>query len=232
MEHLTEHLGRFEGEHVWLICGGPSIRGFDLESLDGCTASINEIGIDCLTDIWIGGNQRIKYYPGSFWTRETLYFVRKDVDQLPRCGNLVTWKERTDRELNVSGFLEGDSVCWGAVGTLDGKRILRNSIMLAAFGVLCRLGFREVRLLGCDWQQSQESLYGHDHRSYEENGIRYSNEQFQIMEQWFSQLRPQFERSGFHVVNCTDGGSLEVFERRDWRNFLLQSNCNKRQYQP
>lgn len=216
---FNELQGKYSGDRVWLICGGPSVRGFDVSLLSGKTAAINEVGIDLETDLWMG-NDNVDRYSAEFWQRDTLKLLRagRTAEIGTATTNLVEYPVCEHyHKLRVHEFLADRRVCWGAAAYHNGGIVHRKSIMLAAFGVLYRLGFREVALLGCDWRQTLDDPYAHNHKNMTENEVRLSNLQFSFMEQWFSQLLPLFRHVGFKVLNCTDGGGLNLFERADWR---------------
>lgn len=210
---------RYLGERIWLICGGPSVRGFDVGQLNGKTAAINEIGIDLETDFWLG-NDNVDRYPAEFWQRDTLKLLRTGLTAEIKAAatNLIEYPvAEHHHKLRVHEFMTDRRVCWGAAAYHNGGTVHRKSIMLAAFGVLYRLGFREVALLGCDWSQNIGDPYAHNHKNMTENEVRLSNLQFDFMEQWFAQLLPLFRHLEFKILNCTDGGGLNLFERADWR---------------
>ena len=216
---LDDISGDYSGP-VWLVCGGPSVRGFDFSRLKGTVAAINEIGCDIPNlDLWIG-NDRLPEYPKEFWSRDCLKLLRREQKTRPATvKNLCEFPSRTQRQtLDVRRFFEG-AVVWGAPARHNGGIAVKKSAMLMSFGVLYRLGFREVRLIGCDWASHQAEPYGHDHKQTDENDIRKANQQFRFLEQWFFQLIPLFKHEGLSVLNCTDGGQLDLFERRDWRDF-------------
>lgn len=216
---FENYLDKYAGQPIRLLCGGPSMRGFDLSGISGMTASINEIGIDFPTDLWIGGNAAAPRFPEAFWHEDKIHFFREGLGWTPRAKNLVTWKEQPGSELDVDRFAAGSEVVFEVRDVLRGKSISRKSIMLAALGILYRLGFREVRLLGCDWRYSSVGQYGHDHRHHGDGGEAECNEQLELLSRWFSQLEPHFRQIGYRVLNCTPGGELNVFERADWREF-------------
>lgn len=227
---------RHEGESAWLVCGGPSVRGFDFSQLGDTIAAINEIGrdIDNLS-LWIG-NDRLPEYPRDFWGRDCAKFLRQEQLTLPDCEirNLHLFRSESQKITNSVPikerlFFDPDVVLWGAPAmTRECKATIKKSVMLMALGVLYRMGFSEVRLLGCDWEQTHGNPYGHDHKEIDETVIRKSNEHFGFMEQWYRQLRPMFERRGFYVLNCTDGGYLEAFDRADWRDYASRLNSLNR----
>jgi hypothetical protein len=99
---------------------------------------------------------------------------------------------------------------------------IKKSTMLLAIGILYRLGIREVRLIGCDWRATQDAPYGHDHKETDETSVQTSNDHFGYLEEWFTGLLPVMERLGFRIINCTDGGYLEIFERADWMDYLVK----------
>lgn len=219
---------RYEGAATWLVCGGPSVRGFDFSLLGDTVAAINEIGRDIPNlNIWIG-NDELPRYPCEFWRRDCLKLIRKEQMTLPNCElvNVLDFRSRSQQigqsiRINENLFFDSDKVTWGAPAiTRDNKVTVKKSVMLMALGVLYRMGFAQVRLIGCDWQATEENAYGHSHKEIDAAVVRKGNEQFRFMEQWFRQLRPMFEARHFEVLNCTDGGCLEVFERGDWRDYV------------
>lgn len=215
---------KYEGSTVWMVCGGPSVRGFDFSQLPGTIAAINEIGCDIPNlDIWIG-NDSLPDYPQEFWSRDCIKFVREEQHTLPNV-EVKNFRRFKSRQQSITGgdtriredlFFDPKRVLWGAPYKMnDGTTTIKKSAMLMAFGVLWRLGFSEVRLLGCDWQTSLANPYGHKHKKeIDETAIRKSTLQFRVLETWFERLLPMFNARGFKVVNCTPGSKLDVFKKQ------------------
>ncbi|HSG72628.1 MAG TPA: hypothetical protein VLA12_19605 [Planctomycetaceae bacterium] len=201
---------------VWLVCGGPSMRGFDFSELRGPTAAVNQIGALFEPDFWFG-NDELEKYPLEFWQTPTIKLLRDGVSHRPTGDNIVYYDATSHDRALRGDFLTSPRVVWSAPARWHGGVTVKKSVMLAAIGALYRLGFREIVLIGCDWSQSLENPYGHDLKQMDEELVRFSNRQFRIMDQWFCQLEPLFRHHCLKIINATDGGGLEIFERADWR---------------
>lgn len=244
LKYLEEQYGGRDGESVWLVCGGPSVRGFDFSQLQGTIAAINGIGRDCPHDLWFG-NDHLDQYSREFWESSATKILRKSkahellTQRCKTAANVLAYRDIAAIDIETE-FFEGRDVPWKAPAMVGGVERRKPSVMLAAMGCLYRLGFREVKLIGCDWKMAATDAYGCSHtmtcedcdddswphcgtcegsRSVEatESHVRLCGERFDILSQWWQRLAQGMLERGFKVWNCTEGGSLEDFERADWR---------------
>ena len=86
------------------------------------------------------------------------------------------------------------------------------SVMLVSVWLLYWLGFRTVFLLGTDFKMRPEEPYAFEHEA--SAGYAASNNTtFNGMRKWFRELRPEFERMGLRIYNCTPKTRLREFPR-------------------
>ena len=214
---------KHKGERCFIIGTAPSLTVDDINKLNNeITISVNSI-----VNLFSKTNWRPTYYVISDpLAYEKLKKKLKDIDidrifyncfNIPRfCRNAIPLKCNsaflTYRLTKVSkcrrkkihfsndaqkGFFEGQSVVYLAM-------------QLAAY-----MGFSEIYLLGCDCDYSKR---------YYAKGADYSREfpdkehdAYECM--WmisdYLDAKPVLEKMGIKVFNCTRGGKLEVFERKD-----------------
>jgi len=129
-----------------------------------------------------------------------------------QCPNVFYYERNADR-FNQKEYLHQPTFWWGQSGdTTDeyGQRGGR-SVMLLAVRLLYYLGCRSVYLLGCDFKMDADHKYHFD-QDRTKSAIRGNNVTYKKMNKWFSELRPYFERNGFHVYNCNPDSGLKAFD--------------------
>lgn len=121
------------------------------------------------------------------------------------CPNIVYF--RRNNIFNPSQFLYENTFNWGNTKKYGGSR----STMLVAIKILYYLGCRKVYLLGADFYMDKDKPYGFD--EYKSGGgVNGNNKKFGLMDQWFSQLKPQFEENDFYIYNCNPNSKLYTFD--------------------
>ena len=221
--HLRNH---FKGRSVFLLCGGPSLAGFDLKQLDQpgiVTMAINNAAALHRPTMWIGSDEAhhflmsiftdpriMKFFP---WARrrEQLYdstrqaFVDTSVERCPNVWGMHL-ASRYDAA-RPAEWLSGSNICWGDHPTT----------MAAAMRVLFDLGFSRVFLAGCDWHMTAAKPYAFD-QDKGEGPARQNNDKYAVWDRRFTELRPVLEEKSFHVYNCTSGSQMTAFASMEYRD--------------
>lgn len=86
------------------------------------------------------------------------------------------------------------------------------TVMLAALRILHLLGFRTVYLVGADFEMTKDKKYAFPEQR-PEGAINCNNSTYAKMREWFSLLRPVFDRVGYQVYNTTMDSKLEAFDK-------------------
>jgi len=92
------------------------------------------------------------------------------------------------------------------------KHFGSRTVMLPTIRIAFILGFRKVFLLGADFKMQ----HGKQNYAFEQDrskqSVKNNNNTYEILNYRFEQLRPYFEKHGFHVLNCTQGSGLTAFD--------------------
>ena len=129
------------------------------------------------------------------------------------CPNVVGY--RRNEKFMSKRFLYEDTINWGCHKDFGGGR----SVMLASLRILFLLGFREVFLLGVDFQMDDEHKY-HFEEERTKGAIKGNMSTYKRMKQWFDELQPHFLAEGFNVFNCNPESKLEAFPHISYKDAI------------
>ena len=134
------------------------------------------------------------------------------------CPNVAWWPHTS--VFTASTFLSESTVAWGDESEEEARKNNTwskdrlyggRSVMLAALKILYILGIKNVYLLGCDFNMSDDKKYAFEqHRS--ESSIAGNNASYSLLRERFRMLRPVFDEAGFNVWNATPGSHLTEFK--------------------
>lgn len=226
-------------QSVFLLCGGPSLREMDLSKLENrgvMVASINNTGaISVRPQLWFSYDHPPNFHesiwrdPGIYKFTQQGHLGKKIRTRNEQAGRYELTELRANKCPNVWGYrgkygfdpekyLVSSPISYGGVHRwADGRKRDTKNVMMPTLRLLYWLGFRKVFLLGCDfWMRPEKGrTYAFDEQKGKEScGV--NNNTYLILNKWFSQLVPYFDEYGFHVYNCTPGGNLTAFPRRDF----------------
>jgi len=133
------------------------------------------------------------------------------------CGNCQYIHQKRDERGKKIKFPDACPKC-GAIKSNGGR-----SVFIASLRLLYELGFRNVYLLGVDFEMKvNEPKY-----SFEEDktprGVAGNNSSYMKMEDRFKKLRPIFEKNGFMVYNCNKNSRLTAFEYLPYEEALKRA---------
>ncbi|MCF8069383.1 MAG: DUF115 domain-containing protein [Desulfobacterales bacterium] len=106
-----------------------------------------------------------------------------------------------------------------------------HTVTYVAMQLAFHMGFKEVALVGCDHTFAtkgpanktviaEKKDPNHFDPSYFANGVKWQLPDIIGSELHYEVARDTFERHGRKIVNCTEGGNLEVFTRQPLINFF------------
>lgn len=193
----------FQGRRVFIVGGGPSLKGFDGACLRGRhVIGTNNAGLDIVPfcDILFFAD-----YRWCLWNIDRLdchtgpLKISRETPTAP-AGHHVIHIMRHERA-HRWGYSP-----WEVSGVCSGG----NAINLAAHG-----GASEIILIGFDMHDIGDSNYHADHREPSEPGIRAKHFIPAIIA-----MVPHLRRLGVRVVNCTPGSALKCFEMGDLADYV------------
>lgn len=217
---------RFAGQKAVILCNGPSLNKVDFEQLadskvftfglnkinllfgrtsfrPSCVVAVNRFVIDQNKDFYNETEIPLfldHYANGIVDLRENVAFIHS---------------------VNQRKFARDCSVSVGQGATVT------NVAMQLAF----HMGFRDVALVGCDHTFAEKgpanktvtaAAVDHSHfdPSYFAGGVQWQLPDLLQSEVSYSIAREVYEAHGGRLVNATEGGKLEIFERMPLDDFL------------
>lgn len=216
--------GGHEGERAVVLCNGPSLLKADLSLLDGVfTFGLNKINL--LFD-------RSSFRPSCIVAVNSLvieqnadFFGATDIPLFLDSAALKWVKPRNSiaflHSQPIPGFAQD---C--AISVWQGATVTYVALQLAY-----HMGFQRVALIGADHSFSAKgpahkavsaATIDRDHFDprYFSSGMRWQLPDLPQSELAYTLARESFEADGRRIVNATEGGKLEIFERQSLREFL------------
>ena len=221
---LCKEQNSFPGGKAVIVCNGPSLLRTDLTLLkDTFTFGLNKINLlfesstfrpSCIVAI----NRLVIQQNAAYYNHTTLPLY------LGHAAHGLVQFRRNVRFMHMVRCAKFARDVSGSVN--EGA-----TVTFAALQIAFHLGFRNVALIGCDHAfattgapnatvVSQGSDRSHFHPNYFGSGVQWQLPDLAASESSYKLAGSVFEAHGGQVVNCTEGGVLEVFERQKLEVFL------------
>lgn len=236
------------GCSAFLIASGPSFANVDksLLSQPGVwTMTLNNAvrsfrgNASCIVDdpsrfvssLWLDP-KIMKFVPTShfkkpIWDNRT--FIKpdgtKDVRWCPmgvnvgECPNVIGYQR--NEKFHAPRFLKEETINWGCHKKWGGGR----SVLLASIRILNLLGFRRVYLIGVDFEMTSQKRYHFD-EGRTDAAVNGNMSTYSKMIQWFSDVKPFFDREGFIIKNCNPQSNLRVFPMTTVEDAVKEATAN------
>jgi SAM-dependent methyltransferase len=197
-----------------ILCGGhPSLK----EQMDYINfssmipvASMNNTGTLIDSDIWFGMDRPSNYSESILQDPSIL-----KIGRLNYPNDIVAGRKWIDQPntyfISDIGTETGD---W----LQDGSLIWFKDTFKVALQILYRLGYRNVFLAGCGFNQPGDYAYGENPKVEKQNKRLYS----QTVE-WLRKNQLYFLTKGFHIVNCTPGSEATFLPQMELIDVLRHS---------
>jgi hypothetical protein len=236
--------GCYRGAPAFLIANGPSLMEMDLAPLHSrwCMTMNNGTrtfrgNANCIVDdpahfslsMWLDPTI-MKFMPMAFFEKPLWDNRRLQSDRgwkqewapskvrAGDCPSVVGY--RRNEEFNAPRWLWEDTINWGNDEKHGGGR----SVMLAALRILFLLGFRQVYLLGVDFNMSPDHRY-HFPEQRSHSSIQGNMSTYAKLQQRFTELQPHFLKAGFKVWNCNAESRLTAFPHLPYAEALAASGA-------
>lgn len=240
------------GETCFFIGGGPSLASIPLQVLKDrgfLSFAVNNVAAAmpikpnfwaCIDDttcfhrlIW-NDPSIMKFVASERFNRK---FFQNDQGELSNysvnhCPN--TYSFVTNTNFHHEKFLSEKTISCGVstnkkdnIGVKSGR-----SVMLAALKIMYVLGFRQVNLLGCDFNMEHDPKGLGTGKTYcfpqykHAGGCSTNNKSYDILNKRFSALQPLFLDNGFRVFNCNSASKLTAFPHKDFKEAVVEIKRN------
>lgn len=227
----------YEGKSIFLICNGPSMNDIDLSVLKKpgiTTFGINNGGHLIRPNFWTCVDDPTRFMR-SIWEDPTItkivpqaHFEKslfddkedKVIDRLVGdCPNVYGF--RRNEKFIADDFFFESTINWGNHKDHGGGR----SVMISSLRLCHLLGFKNVYLVGCDFQMSETKKYFFNEER-KKGAINNNNDSYKKMTQMFKELKPIMDNLGFNVYNTNRNSKLDVFDFVDLDDAIKQNEID------
>lgn len=216
--------GVHAGKKAVVLCNGPSLNDVDFNLLGGVfTFGLNKINLmfdrnDFRPSCIVSVNKLVIEQNRQFFssTNIPLFIDSSARSAIPYRGNVV-FLHSTPRTNRVA------TDC--SISIVQGYTVTAVALQLAL-----HMGFSEVALVGCDHSfatkgPANKAIAGGDTDPNHFDERYFSNVTWQLpdlvgSEFYYSRIAQAFADRGGRLVNATEGGKLELFERQSLKEFL------------
>lgn len=221
---LNKIKNQSHGGKAIVVCNGPSLLKTDWRLLPDCyTFGLNKINLlfdrtDWRPDCIVAINQFVLEQNASFFstTDIPLYLNETGARFIPFRKNV------TFLHLSVQNKLARDASISIHAGA---------TVTVAALQLAYHCGFRDIGLVGCDHNFAQkgpsnktvisgEKDQSHFDSRYFSGGVKWQLPDLVASEYYYDLAGQMFAEDGGRIVNCTEGGLLEVFPRASLAEWL------------
>lgn len=215
---------RFAGQRAVILCNGPSLNRVDFDMLRGTFCfGLNKINLlfertsfrpDCVVAI----NQLVIEQNADFFNETALpLFLKRSGARYVRSRTNVSFLDTA----KIQKFARDVSV----------SLYESNTVTFVALQLAFHMGFRKVALVGADHNfatkgpSNQVAVSGEVDESHFDPRYFSGGQKWELPDLFQSEVGYQMAVEAFEafdgvVVNCTDGGRLEIFQRLPLSTFL------------
>jgi hypothetical protein len=216
-----------KGKKAVIICNGPSLRKVNFDELIG-------------TDVFFFGLNKInlmfdetKFRPNAIVASN--YFV---IEQNKDFYNetdvqlfLNSDKSSLIRNRENIIFLNYSSIPRKFARDCSLSLFQGHTVTYSAMQLAFHMGFKEVALIGCDHYFETKGISNktviagetdpnHFHPKYFADGVKWDLPDLLGSEYHYEFANKMYKEFGRKLINCTEGGKLEIFERKELKDFL------------
>jgi hypothetical protein len=223
---LKQYREKYHGKKAVILCNGPSLVKSDLSLLDGIfTFGLNKINL--LFD-------KSNFRP-SFIVAVNPFVIDQNADffnstEIPLFFDSCATKDIADRTnvifMHSSAQNKFAKDC--SVSIYQGSTVTFVAMQLAF-----HMGFTKVALIGCDHSFTTKGIPGSTVTSMEKDPNHFDPSYFAGGVQWqlpdlyqsaanYSLADSIYRSEGREIVNCTEGGELDIFNRKKLSDFIRE----------
>ena len=207
-----------------ILCNGPSLLHTDFQSLHKTyTFGLNKINLlfdksDFRPDAIVAVNSHVLEQNADFYNSTDIpLFLDSSASQFVKSNETRAFLHST----GFPGFAEDCSI-----SIFQGYTVTYVALQLAF-----HMGFSKVALVGCDHSfatkgranrtvVSDKVDNSHFDPNYFAGGVKWQLPDLLQSETAYEMAKNAYEDAGRRIVNCTEGGKLEIFERESLSQFL------------
>jgi hypothetical protein len=218
---------QYAGKKAIILCNGPSLNDVDFNELKMAgifTIGLNKINLlfnktDFRPNLIISVNKLVIEQNKDFFNHcDIPLILDSSASNIVKNRSNVNYIHSLPFQLRFAGDISG-SVCQGY------------TVTYVALQIAFHLGFTNVAIVGCDHNfvtegsanmtvTSGKTDPNHFSSEYFSNGMNWQLPDLLGSEIHYKLAREYFEANNRKIVNCTQGGKLEVYPRMDLKDFI------------
>ncbi|HVW97773.1 MAG TPA: 6-hydroxymethylpterin diphosphokinase MptE-like protein [Mucilaginibacter sp.] len=222
---LTELKDKYSGKKAVILCNGPSLNkvNFDLFNDDIFTFGLNKINLLF---------EKSDFRPSAIVAVND-FVIEQNKDFYNETDIPLFLDSRTNKHINSRRnvhFLHSTPVkifvknCSGSINQ-------GGTVTFVAMQLAFHMGFSEVGLVGCDHYFKDKGFSNSVVTSTSADANHFDPRYFAAGQQWqlpdlnqseysYSLAKENFEAHNRKIYNCTEGGHLEIYDRKPLEEFL------------
>lgn len=214
---LKQWKNRFPGGKAVILCNGPSLLKTDWSLLQGnFTFGLNKINLLF---------EQNSYRPNCI-VAVNPYVIEQNIDFYKTTRIPLFLDSAAQKYLRIR-----TNVCY--LHSSSQPKFARDvsvslqqgfTVTYVALQLAFHMGFRDVALIGCDHNFAQKGpasqtivANGQDESHFDSryfsNGMKWQLPDLAASEYYYAMASEAFEEFSGRIINCTDGGKLEIFQR-------------------
>lgn len=218
---------RYPAQKAVILCNGPSLNRVNFDNL--AARGIFIFGLNKINLLF----EKTDFRPtvivavNPYVIEQNAEFYNKTELPLFLDSNGKRWVKFRD---NVH-FIHSASGCVGFARDCSISINQGHTVTYVAMQLAFYMGFKEVAIVGCDHSFAtkgpanktviaEKNDLNHFDQNYFAQGVKWQLPDITASELHYELARDTFERHNRKIVNCTDGGKLEVFTRQPIDEFL------------
>lgn len=220
---------KYNGERVFIICNGPSLKIKDLDLLkDEYSIASNKIYLSFDETEW----------RPNFLTVSDRILWRKIKNEIYNfyqpvivTSNLVGQNNNKSFLIkNMGSFKNNNGFSTNMnQGIFGGRTVTYNNIQLAV-----HLGFKEIYLIGCDHFYEEttptsstivkhnEGVQNHFHKDYRQKGEKVNYAPIEIMEEAYMNAKNNLDKLNVKIYNASRITHLKIFEKINFEDIFIK----------
>ena len=227
MSRIRRWKNKFKGRKAIILCNGPSLKKVDFRALQN--SSIFTFGLNKINLIF----KRTKFRPSAIVAvnpfvieQNASYFnqtlIPLFIDHKGR--NTIAFRRNVHFLHGTRGIRKFARDC--SISIAEGA-----TVTFVAMQLSFHMGFESVALIGCDHSFSKKgppnqtvtsgcSDADHFDEKYFADGKKWQLPDLLASELQYDTAKTMFENYNKKIINCTEGGNLEIFERKTLAEFM------------
>jgi hypothetical protein len=221
---LRKQRNTYNGHTAVIVCNGPSLLTTDFRLL----GKVHSIGLNKINLLF----DRVEWRPSCIVSVNDLV-IEQNAEYFNSTEIPIYLTSRAARKIQPRKNITFLHTSYPSSLAVDCSISLNEgyTVTVVALQLAVHLGFKKIGIIGCDHNfvtkgpaNKTETANGPDQSHFDpryfSNGVKWQLPDLRSSETYYEMANERFSQLGCKIVNCTDGGKLEIFPRQSLADFL------------